>query len=623
MANEKVNREIKYVGKDFGEYRRAIINLAKNYFPNTYNDFAEASPAMMMVEAAAYVGDVLSFYSDVQLQESFLSTVNEKINMYNLAQSMGYKPKTRIPAQVDLDIFQLLPAIGEGDNTVPDFNYALIIDANMQVNTEDGTYFRTTQPVDFRYSSSYDPTNVSIFSISNDGSIIYYLLKKTIRAVEGELRTETFEFTDPKIYDKITLTDPLVNEIVSIVDSDGDTWHEVPYMAQDMIPISTRNTPYYDPHLAQFRSSAPFLLSYKQTDKRFVTRLRKDDRTELQFGSGLSQESDEEIIPNPYNVGIGLNYFTRIDDVSIDPVNFLYTKTYGSAPSDTVLTVSYALSSGLSGNVRANTIVKISNISIINPVETLDPTVLDAIKDSVGVNNPAAAYGGANQKPIDVIREEAMSSFAAQNRAVTVDDYILRCYTMPTKYGAIAKAYIEQDQQLSKWNSTDRVQNPYALNLYLLAYDKDKKFVSCNEAIKENLRQYLRQYRLMTDAINIKDPFIVNIGINYDIITRPNFNSYEVTLACTNRLIEIFDNDRMEIGSPIFLSNLYTELDKLEGVQTVQSVEVYNLYSNGYSSNVYDINTATRNNIIYPSMDPMVWEVRYPTRDIKGRVIDL
>jgi hypothetical protein len=625
-STDKLKRDIKYTNKDFGELRLSLINYAKTYFPQVYSDFNESSPGMMFIEMASYVGDVLNFYSDIQLQESFLYTVNERMNLYNLAQSLGYKPKTLIPAQVDLELMQLVPAIGEGSNVFPDFNYALNIEEGLVASTATGVYFRTMNPVDFRYSSSYDPTEISVYSIdTNSGDIQYYLLKKKVKAIEGRVQTAQFDFIQPKPYDKIVLPDVNVGEILDITDSDGNKWYEVQYLAQDIVPISIRNIPFNDVELSQYNSSVPYLLSYKQTEKRFVTRLRKDDLTEIQFGAGMSTEADEEILPNPYNVGIGLDYFERLEDVSIDPMNFLYSKTYGLAPSNTTLTVNYLLSSGLQGNVTSNSVTTLVSYNANTPIEIVSPAVYTTILDSLTVNNPEAAYGGLNKKAIELVREEAMAHFAAQNRAVTKEDYILRCYTMPDRYGAIAKVYVDQDIQISSWNSYDKIPNPYALNLYVLSYDANGNFVHANRALKENLRQYLRQYRLLTDAVQIKDPFIINIGINYDLVTRPSYNSYDVLLKCNQRLIELMDNQRMEIGAPINIATIMVELDKIEGVQSVQNIEIENLYDSnlGYSGNLYSIKEATRNGIVYPSMDPCVFEVKYPKNDIKGRVIDL
>lgn len=628
MAHLKnYRRAVQYVNRDFSEQRLQLINYIKTYFPDTYSDFNESSPGSVFLELVASIGDNLAFFTDVQLQESFLYTADERINLYNLAQSHGYKAQTIVPASVELDIYQLVPSIGEGQSQRPDFKYALQIKENMQVATDEAnpTYFRTIDSVDFRFSSSYDPTTTSVYSVTGDGDIEYYLLKKKVKAVAGELVTANYSFTDPKIYDKIVINDDNVVEVIDITDADGNKWYEVPFMAQDVVPISIRNVPFNDPLLSQYRSSVPYLLQYQQTERRFLTRVRKDDKYEIQFGAGLSSEADEEILPNPFNVGLGLPYFERVTDVSIDPMNFLYSKTYGSAPQNTVLTVRYSTAEGLRSNVKANSLTVISSIEYENATDSTDSVILQTIRDSVSVNNPDPAFGGMNKKPLDTVREEAIANFAAQNRVVTKEDYILRCFTMPAKYGSVCKAYVEQDWQLNSWNDNNKVPNPFALNLYVLSYNADKQFVASNQAIKENLRQYLQNYRLMTDAVNIKDAFVVNIGIIVDLITYPGENSNEVILRVLEKLIEEFDNDRMSINAPIIISKITTIIDRVPGVQSVQNIEFENLIdiNQGYSGIVYDLQNATRNGIIYPSVDPAIFSVQFPRRDIRVRIADV
>ena len=621
---QNIKRDVKYIGRDFGEFRRNLINYAKQYFPNTYNDFNEADPGTMFIEMASYVGDVLSYYTDQQLRESLLASVEEKINLYNLAQANGYKVKTITPSSVKLDVYQLVPALGEGANAAPDMKYAQVIQKDMVCSAQNTTLFRTLQEVDFRVSSSIDPLDVSVYSLTPEGNIEYYLLKKQVDAVAGEIITRTYEFGDPKAYDKIVLPDTNVLEIVDIRDDDGNLWYEVDYLAQEMIPCELQNIPYNNPKLSVYRSSVPYLLCFKQTEKRFVTRLRKDDLSEIQFGAGLSNEADEEIVPNPMNVGIGLQYFERTVDLSIDPRNFMFTRTYGLAPNNTTLTVRYTIGGGISSNVPANSINVIDSIGFIDPVDVLDPTLLQVVQDSVAINNPEPAFGGGNTRELDRVRLEAMANFAAQNRTVTRTDYLLRCYSMPARFGMIAKAFIIQDEQIRTTNLEDRIPNQFALNLYVLAYNDNMQFVQANPALKENLRNFLKKYRMMTDAINIKDAHIINLGIEYEIIIRSNYNSNEVLLRCHQRLKELLCNDRMEINQPIFIGNISAELDKIEGVQTVVDFKFTNLFDRdqGYSGNFYDVETATRNNILYPSMDPSIFEIKFPEKDIRGRVTD-
>lgn len=623
-----IKKDVKYINKDFGQFRQNLINFTKNYFPNTYNDFNETSPGMMFIEMASYVGDVLSFYTDTQHKESLLTSAEETINLYNLAHAIGYKPKLRTASSVNVDFFQLLPAIGTGQNTQPDYNYSLIIPAGTVVSSNEGVSFRTLDTVDFSFSSSYDNTDISIYQLDETGQITFYLAKKQVQVISGEIQLAEYTFEEPKPYDKIVIDiDEPVLDIVDVKDSDGNTWYEVPYLSQDIVPVSIPNIPYFDSELSKQRGSAPYILKYVKTEKRFVTRLRSDNKTELQFGSGISSNADEEIIPNPTSVGSGLTYLERTTDLSIDPSNFLYTKTYGQAPSGTTLTVRYTIGGGIASNVASNTIVVINTTEDITVLDDtgLDNSLLNLIKSSVAVNNVESATGGSERTDIEAIRIDAMSNFAAQNRAVTKEDYIIRCFTMPSKYGAIAKAFITPDEQLSNANSEDRIANPFALNLYTLGYDGNKNFTTLSSAVKENLKTYLSQYRMLTDAVNIKDAFIVNIGINFEIVIRPNYNSNEVVLRCVDYLKTKFSNERMQINEPLVLSSIATDLDKIEGVQTVLDVEIVNLYDTdaGYSGNFYDIQGATKNKILYPSLDPCIFEIKYPNKDIKGRVVNI
>lgn len=619
---DEIKRDIKYSNKDFGELRRSLINYTKNYFPDTYSDFNESSPGMMFIELSSYVGDVLSYYTDVQLRESILTTAREKINLYNLASSLGHKPRFITAASVDLDVYQLVPSVGSGDSSKPDFRYALVIDSGMVLSSEDGVSFRSTQPVDFSYSSSMDPTHVSIHSTDSSGEVEFYLLRKSTKGVSGTIVTRTFEFTDPKPYDKIVLPETNVLDIIKIEDSDSNTWYEVDYLSQDLVPIDIPNMPYNDSELSVYRDTSPFILYYKQTEKRFVTRLRRDDKIEIQFGSGISSESDEQIVPNPFNVGSGLSYFDRVEDLSIDPKNFLYTKTYGQTPFDTTLTVTYTVGGGISDNVDSNSINTITSKTIRNPEYQLNSITYDTVVNSLYVTNPQPARGGVSNKSIRSIREEAIANVSAQNRNVTKEDYILRCYTMPSKYGSVSKAYIQKDDNLEIYKVNKSEVNPFALNLYVLGYDINKNFTRLNKAVKNNLLNYISQYRMLTDSVNIKDAFIINIGISFELITSPGFNSNEILLKGISKLKEYFSNDNMQIGHPILINDAVCVLSDLEGVRAVNEFKIFNLYKqeDGYSGNYYDIEGAIRGGVLYTSLDPSIFEVKYPDKDILGRI---
>jgi len=621
---ELVKKDVKYLNKDFGQFRQNLINFAKNYFPDTYSDFNETSPGMMFIEMASYVGDVLSFYSDQSFRESLLSSAQEDSNVLQMAQLFGFKSKLNSPSNCMVDIFQLVPSIGSGTNSLPDYRYALNVDAGARLVGGNNTLFRTLEAVDFNVNTANDPLDISVYELDSNGNIQYYLLKKQVPVQSGEIITSTFSFGDPKAYDKITLPDNNLIDIVSVVDNRGNTWHEVDYLAQDTIFEDTLNIKFNDEKLAEYKSTVPYILKLKRTPRRFITRLRDDNKTELIFGSGISSDADEELIPNPKNVGMGLEYLTRTTTTNVDPTNFLKTRTYGLAPDNITLTITYTIGGGIKDNVVVNSINKIDTISYN---DSINYTGVDTtfVKSTVAVNNSVPAVGGLEKQNIESIRQSAMASFAAQNRAITREDYIVRCYSMPKKFGSVAKAYVIGDMQQDSSDVTyprETISNPLALNLYTLSYDDNKRLVPLNEALKQNLRTYLSNFRMLTDALNIKSAHIINIGIDFEIIPRPRYNSNEVLLRCIDLLKRLFEIDSMQINMPLNISNLMTELDKVEGVQSVSKFEIINLYdlTKGYVGNLYDIETATKNNIVYPSLDPSIFEIRFPNADIKGKI---
>jgi hypothetical protein len=624
----EIKKDISYLGKDFGQFKQNLIDFTKQYFPNSYTDFNESSPGTLFLEMAAYVGDVLSYYTDNNLKESLLEQASERSNIFDIAKTLGYQPKNTVPAYVMLDVYHLVPAIGSGVNVKPDYNYALSIKPGLQVKQTNGnSIFRTLDSIDFSYSSSADTTEVTIYeSDAATKQPTYYLLKKQTKAISGEIKQTTFTFTTPVAYDKIVLTENNIIDIVSITESDGDNWYEVPYLAQDTIFESIPNLAENDPELSLYRASSPSLLKMKKTAKRFVTRLRSDNRLELQFGAGISDNNDEEIIPNPTNVGNGLSAFNQNVDVNIDPSNFLYTRTYGQAPANTTLTVTYTIGNGILDNVPAGV------LSIINKIEFNDDInssnnagIVNFVKNTVAVINVDPAAGAKTADTLQDIKNNALANFATQNRLVTREDYIIRSYSMPAKFGSVAKAYIVPDDQLTQENyEQNRIANPLAMNMYILGFNQDKQLVALNQAVKENLKTYLNYYRILTDAINIKDAFIINMGINFEISVLSNYNSNEVLLKCIDALKSKFDVDRWQINQPIVKSDVFNILSNIKGVQSVINVLYTNLYDSalGYSGNQYDLSSATRNGVIYPSLDPSIFEVKFVNQDIKGRVVN-
>jgi hypothetical protein len=624
-----IKKDVRYLAKDFNSLKANLIDFAKTYFPNTYQDFNEASPGMMFLELSAYVGDVLSYYTDITLQESMITYASERQNIINIAQSMGYMPKNRVASVAKIDVFQIVPSIAnESGIAVPDWNYALAIEEGMIVaaETNDTTVrFRTLDYLDFKFSSSLDPTEITPFEVSDTtGAVDFWLLKKSVNAISGVVNSRTFTFNSPVPYTKVILNEPNLIEIIDAVDSDGNRWYHVPYLAQDTIFESVPNIPRNDKFLSMDREQSPYLLKLRKIPRRFTSRQVGDVGTfEIQFGAGVSDLNDEILIPNPDLVSGNMKNTSNILVSDLNPANFLYTKTYGIAPSNTLLTINYTVGGGPQDNVASDTITRILNKSILIDESGLDSTLYSRVINSLAVTNSDPATGGKVGEEIEEIRQNALAHFASQNRAVTREDYMLRAYTLPAKYGSIAKVHVIKDSDLTYngLNNKDVMHNNLGISFYLLGYDGEGKLIPINNTTKENLKVYLDQYRMLTDGISIKDAYIINIGIEFEIISLPNQNGNQVILRCINRLKEYFDISQWQINQPIVLSNVYTELDRVEGVQTVVDLRIINKHDEdlGYSKNVYSIQSATKDGIIFPSLDPSIFEIKFPDNDIIGK----
>ena len=622
VLNTPKEKEIKYLNKDFNSFKNNLIEFTQTYFPENFNDFSEGNPGMMFLEMASYVGDVLSFYTDNQIQETFLSTAQDKENLYNMAYAMGYTPKTTSAASVNLDISQLVPSKLVNGSHEPDYDYSLVIRANSTFNSSEGSSFYIDQDVDFTYSSSLSNMDISIFQYDTSNNPEYYLLKKTVSAISAESKTQTFAIGEPERFKTLTLFDTNIISIESITDSDGNIYHEVPYLAQDTIFEQISNIGANDPTLQQYNNETPYLIKLKKVPRRFISRVKPNNQIEIQFGAGISDKADEQIIPNPDNIGLGIKDGRSKLDKAYDPSNFLYTKAYGQAPSNTTLTVTYLVGGGLSSNVNSNTITEQGDLSITNK-PNLNSGMLNFVKSSIVSTNVEAAKGGGAGDSIEDVRQNAIAAFSTQNRTVTKEDYIIRTLSMPPQFGSVAKAYITQDDQMSPLSTEpNRIPNPLALNLYTLGYNQDKKLTTLNSATKTNLATYLEQHRMLTDAINIKDAFIINIALDFEITTFKNYSNEKVLLQCITELKNYFNIDKWQINQPIIISDIKNLIGAVDGVQTVETVEFINKNGliNGYSQYIYPINLATRNEVLYPSLDPSIFEIKFPDKDIKGRV---
>ena len=615
-----INRDIKYLNRDFSDIRAKLIEFSQTYFPNTYNDFSPTSPGMMFMEQAAYVGDVMSFYLDNQLQETFTTLARQTNNLYELAYMFGYKPKVTNAAQVEIDIFQQVPSILSNGTYVPNYNYALTIGENTNITSDSDPElnFLIQDKCDFSISSSLDPTVVSVYQVSNQQPE-YFLLKKKRKAISATINTQTFTFTTPQQFQTINIEGNNIIKILDITDSDGNIWNEVDYLGQEMVFDSIKNTNPNDPNNIADAGEVPYLLQLKKCQRRFATRFTSETNLQIQFGAGNPADTDELITPNPNNVGIGLPFEQDKLTTAFSPTNFLFTKTYGIAPSNTTLTVRYLTGGGVNSNTAAGTLTQLTGDNVTFNTTNLNQTAANYIFSSIAAANPKAADGGSAGDTDEIIRQNTLMQIAAQQRTVTLDDYKVRAMSMPSDFGTVSKIYIE------KPTLDNQVSTVETLCMYILSLNSQGQFSSPTETLKKNLRTYLSQYRMIGDSVEIKNAYIINIAIDFEIVVLPNFINSQVILSCITTLQEYFNRNKWQLNQPILIQDLFVLLDRVEGVQTVKDIKFSNKagISQGYSQYAYDIEGATSNGVIYPSLDTSIFEIKYPNNDIKGRVVPL
>jgi hypothetical protein len=643
-------KDVSYLSKNFSEFRQNLIEFAKVYYPNTYTDFNEASPGMMFMEMAAYVGDVLGFYIDTQFRENLLLFAQERQNIISISQALGYRPRLTAAATVEAKIFQIVPALGSLEGYDPDSRFFLKIlrNARFSTNTPPLKSFRSLDDVDF--NNEVDREIVVLTRDPTTQVPTSYVASKPIKLISADVKLASFTFGDPQKFSRITLPDPDVINIVSIVDSDGNEWNEVDYLGQDVvideIDVTVRRPDgTLEPNPLPVDSLPPSkIIQLKRKPRRFTTRVNTNLQMEIWFGSGTNQAENEIITLDSSQIA-NTKYNQTVANTTLDPADFLSVDTFGLAPSNTTLTVTYTVGGGIESNVPSNTITVVDSVEVTNQLTDYAPEERNLFTQTVGsiaIVNEEPATGGAGIETIEEIRQNALAYFNGQNRVVTDADYVVRSLAMPPKFGAIAKVFVIRDEQINAVLTQDpsklvvnNDQNPFnnrryvvdpvapnAVNLYVLGYNAQKRLTRLNTLVKKNLAKYLEQYRVLTDEVNIVDAFVVNIGVQFNIVVYREYNLSDVLTRCIDAVKEFFNIDRWQINQPIIMGDLRLTIGAVDGVRSVGDIIITNKYrfndGRDYEEFRYPIEEALVDGIIYPSLDPSIFEVRYPDTDIVG-----
>jgi hypothetical protein len=647
---------VNYLNKDFTALKTSLMNYAKSYFPNTYRDFNETSPGMMLLEMNAYVGDVLSFYVDQQYREMLLPLAEERRNIITMAKMFGYKVKPIVPSYVDLT-FQSNVNASSGDVSKVDYSNASVFDAGIEIvsDTNSDIIFTTLEPIDFKITGSKDGNTIG--TVDASGLASTYTLSRTVRAVSATEKTITFQVGIPEKFKTLTIPDTNVIDIISCVDSNGNNWYEVDFLAQDKVPIKThysdninRDSAYSSETGGLTSTSAvPFSLTYITTPKRFTRETNQDNTTSLVFGNGVLK--DGQLVDEGYidmeQVGVTIPGQTNDLNNAIDPLLGDEYSTLGETPNNTTLTITYRVGGGIDSNVPSGD---------LTTLPTIIPTAIDGGSTLLNVTNERPAIGGKDEEDTIEIKEKAKAFFSTQNRCVTKEDYEARVLNIPAEFGNIAKVYVTRsndtatNEAQSSYNniiynlddvlseSTEKIDTIMAhidkvahgledldvltlvnlnltkallvdfqtdnlpileqtdlstfdlssINIYLLGYDNKKQLVGNPHAtqmspsqtnnlpntLMTNIKNYLENFKLMTDTVTLNDGYIVNFGVMFDVIAEKYADKQKVKLDCIQKIKDYFRIEKMQFNQPIYKSQLEYELMGVEGVLSIGHVTI-------------------------------------------------
>ena len=594
----KKNVAINYTSRDFESIRNDLEDFAKRYYPDTYKDFNRASFGSLMLDTVSYVGDILSYYLDYQMNETFLDSAIEYNNVVKLARQLGYKLQTSPSSYGRLTFYIEVPASALGLG--PDESLIPVLQAGSTFNSTGGGFYTLLGDVDFNKEGN----QVVVGSAdSATGIPLTYVIRATGTAVSGRGATETFPIGAFERFRKVPLGASNISNVIRVVDSEGNTYFEVDHLSQNIIYKAIRNT-------TTTRSTVPNILKAVPVARRFTVETI-DNQTFLQFGYGSDSNELTNPVVDPTEVVLDLNGRTYTTDADFDPTKLIDTDKFGIGPSDTTLTVEYRFNTTQDVNAAVDTITGVSspNIKFTNQ-GSLPSSDRNSVINSLEVTNEEQFVGSVSLPSSEEIRQRAFSYFATQNRAVTAQDYQAICYGMPAKFGMIKRVAVAKDPDEFMRN----------VNIYVMSENSSGKLTVANTSLKNNLKNWLTQYKMISDTVDILDAEIVNFDIDYEILIDINANRFDVINACNNKLTSKF-SVKHDIGEPIKITDIYRELLKVDGVVDITSVDV-GLKSGGiYSESNYDFDSAlSADGRMIEAQPNVVFELKYPNVDIKGSI---
>lgn len=590
---------IQYTSRDFQSIKSDLVQHAKRYYPETFQDFREASFGSLALDSVAYVGDILSFYLDYQVNESFLNTATETNNVIRLARQFGYKYQGRSSTFGNVTLFILVPSTSYG---TPDLSYAPILEKGSTFSSKNGEIFSLLDDVNFADTSN----QIVVARVDNTTGVpTRYAIKAYGSVMSGRLSRATFTIGAFKKFLRLNVGDQNITEIVSVIDSEGHEYYEVENLTQDVIYKDIKNT-------GESQDLVKNVLKVVPVPRRFVVE-RTETNTYIQFGFGSEQElTTTTTYEDPAKVVLQLNARDYVSDVSFDPSDLIKTDKFGVSPANTTVTVTYRTLSPSNGSIPVNSLTNIKDLSYrFNNILSLNGSQVNLVKASLELTNEEAFVGEVSYPSVEEIKMRTLGFYAAQNRAVTKQDYLSLIYNMPSKYGAIKRVNVIQDPRSQKRN----------LNIYVVSEDSNGYLINTNDVVKNNIKTWISNYKLINDTIDIYNAKIINLGLKFVVKADVDVDKSELLNNCINKLITKF-NLKQEIGENFDISSIYQTLNTVQGVVDTISVEILNKVGNLYSPITIDtVKNTTADGLKLIAPLNVVFEVKYPSSDITGTII--
>lgn len=597
--SKKSKKIIRYTDKDFNSIKESLVNYARRYYPEIYKDFSEASFGSLMLDTVAYVGDVLSFYMDYQANESFIDTAIEYDNVLRLGEQVGYNEGLKSSSFGILSLFLMVPADPNG--TGPDTDYLPVIAKGSKYLTAAGDMFELIDDVDFA-----NPDNEVVVGteIPDQGVVTSYVVKAYGKVMSGEVFEESVSVGDFSRFLTIPLSNENITEIVSVVDTEGHEYFEVPFLSQDTIFRTVLNK---DPNTRQY---VPNVLVTTSVPRRYITFVR-EGKAHLKFGYGSESTLKTDNTSHPSNVVLKMHGRDYETDTGFDPSKLLESDKFGIAPASTTLTVKYRANTNTTSNAAVNSIVFSGDQTFIFPENAVNPSKVGFVRSSLETVNEQPITGDVSRPTMNELKQRINDLFATQNRAVTEDDYRSLIYRMPPKLGRVKRTKILRDQDSFKRN----------LNLYVISEDNEGNLITSNDVLKNNIKTFLQNYKMVNDTIDILDARVVNIGIDFVAVVDPSQDKFEALSVAINTLKNNMLVEKFDIEQPVYITKIYDLLNNLDEI--VDIVDAKFVLKSGSDYSDYSLNLSeyisADGRILYAPQG-VVYEIKYPNLDIKGTI---